>query len=80
MQYQKADNLDATYRYFVQLTPVFTGDSGIPYETFDETYRYYVSRDITGITNKQFSFVITPGYGRYQYYVSGFTVSRVGSR
>ena len=76
--YDKMGNLDAMYRYFVQLTPIFTDQTSVPYKNCDETYKYYVSRDVTGLTNKSFSFVLTPGYDLYSYYASGFTVSSVG--
>lgn len=31
MIYDKSDNLDSTYRYFVQVTPIFTDKDSVPY-------------------------------------------------
>lgn len=62
-------------RYVVQLTPVSTGAqpySGMfPSNNVRNGY-YYVSKEVFGMTNASFCFVMTHGHDFYSYYAAGF--------
>lgn len=62
-------------RYTVQLTPV--SESSVPYSTMRPVSNkrcgyYYATKEVFGMKNDSFCFVLTPGCRLYSYYATGF--------
>ncbi len=68
--------IDPASRYHVQVTPMMTTGTKIPYQTMHPASNtngvYYLAKDIVSITNSTFCFLLDPDVAYYSYYTSGF--------